>query len=210
VTAYEPYESDEARGWSPVAVALIAILVLLLGLGGAIFGIQAANRGSAEPPASPVRQEFPTASPQPPASPSPTTAPSQTAAPDTFGVPDVTTADFQTARTKLRSLKLGWQLVFEGGDPADASVRATEPAAGTPVRKGTTIKIFVRGAAPLATVPEVKGKPCAEAAGLIVEQGLYPAYDTGRDGTVLNQTPAATDPPASHWNDQVHIGCATG
>ena len=39
--------------------------------------------------------------------------------------------DFKAARAKIREVKLGWQLVFEGTDAADASVRATDPAIGT-------------------------------------------------------------------------------
>jgi hypothetical protein len=209
VTSHEPHEADEPRGWSPLAVALIATLVLLLGLGGAIYGIQAANRRGSIPEPSTIPQVFPTPTTRP-ATPTPTVAPTESAAPSgTFALPDVTTGDFQAARKTIRELRLGWQLVFEGTDPADGSVRATEPAAGTPVKRGATVKIFVRGAAPLATVPAVTGLPCAQAATAIVESGLYPQYETGRQGTVQSQTPAATDPPALHWNDRVRISCGT-
>ena len=75
------------------------------------------------------------------------------------------------------------------------------------VSKGTTVKILVRGAAPLATVPEVKGLPCAQAASLIVDSGLYPDYQSGRNGSVLTQTPTSTDPQTLHWNDRVRIAC---
>jgi beta-lactam-binding protein with PASTA domain len=85
-------------------------------------------------------------------------------------------------------------------------VRATDPAGGTQVRRGTTIKIFVKGAAPKAVVPDVKGKPCAEAADLIVENGLYPKYPTGRTGVVLNQTPTSA---TLRWNDEMEIHCGT-
>jgi hypothetical protein len=209
VTRYEEYESDEPRGWSPIAVALIATLVLLLGLGGALYGIQAANRRHTTPQTSNLPQVFatPTTAPAPT---TPASTESPTAAPgDTFPVPDVTTMDFMAARKKVRELRLGWQLIFEGSDPADASVRATEPAAGTQVRKGTTVKIYVRGAAPPATVPGVTGLPCAQAASIIVEQGLYPQYETGRSGAVVSQTPSASDPQTLHWNDRVRISCGT-
>jgi hypothetical protein len=209
VTSHEQYEADEPRGWSPLAVALIATLVLLLGLGGAVYGIQAANRRGPVADPSTVPQVFPTPTTQP-ATPTPTVAPTETAPPTgTFPVPDVTTGDFQAARTKIRELRLGWQLVFEGADPADGSVRATEPAAGTQVKRGATIKIFVRGAAPLATVPAVTGLPCAQAATAIVDSGLYPQYETGRQGVVQSQTPTATDPATLRWNDRVRIACGT-
>jgi len=207
VTSYEQHEPDEPRGWSPLSVALIAALVLLLGVAGSLYGIRAANRKSAEPPPTRAPQALPTLTQNPVVT--PTTTPTPTVPDDTFALPDVTTVDFPTARTKIRELRLGWQLVFEGTDPADASVRATEPAAGTPVRKGMTVKVFVRGAAPLATVPGVTGVPCAQAAALIVDHGLYPTYETGREGVVLTQTPAAADPPTLHWNDKVRISCGT-
>jgi hypothetical protein len=207
VTSYESYEPDEPRGWSPVAVALIATLVLLLGLGGAIYGIEAASRRTPITEPSNIPQVFPTPTPRPA---TPTATPTETPGPaDTFPVPDITTVDFQTGRKKIRELRLGWQLVFEGTDAADASVRATEPAAGAPVKKGTTIKIFVRGAAPSATVPGVMGLPCGQAAGIIVEQGLYPQYETGRQGVVLSQSPSASDPQTLRWNDRVRISCGT-
>jgi hypothetical protein len=207
VTSHETYEPDEPRGWSPVAVALIATLVLLLGLGGAIYGIEAAGRRTPAAEPSNVPQVFPTPTSRPV---TPTATPTATPGPsDSFPVPDVTAVDFQTARRTIRELRLGWQLVFEGTDAADGSVRATEPAAGTPVKKGTTIKIFVRGAAPPATVPGVTGLPCGQAASIIVEQGLYPQYETGRQGVVLSQAPSASDPQTLRWNDRVRISCGT-
>jgi hypothetical protein len=207
VTPYESFEPEEPRGWSPVAVALIATLVLLLGLGGAIYGIEAANRRTPTTEPSNIPQVFPTPTSRPV---TPTSTPTETPGPsDAFPVPDVTTVDFQTARKKIRELRLGWQLVFEGTDAADGSVRATEPAAGAPVKKGTTVKIFVRGAAPSATVPGVVGLPCDQAAGIIVEQGLYPQYEAGRQGVVQSQSPSASDPQTLHWNDRVRITCGT-
>jgi hypothetical protein len=209
VTPYQQYEPDEPRGWSPIAVALIATLVLLLGLAGAVYGIQAANRRAPTPSPSAVPQIFPTPTPAP-ATPTSGPVPTETGAPaDAFPVPDVTTGDFQAARKTIRELRLGWQLVFEGTDPADGSVRATEPAAGTKVKKGTTVKIFVRGAAPPATVPGVMGLTCSQAAGIIVEQGLYPQYETGREGVVQSQSPSASDPQTLRWNDRVRISCGT-
>ena len=112
------------------------------------------------------------------------------------------------ARTKVRDLKLGWRLEFEAAG-TDSTVRVTEPKASTMVNRGDTIKIFVKGAAPLASVPGVKGLACTQAANLIVDRGLYPTYLTGRDGVVLSQAPASSDPPTLHWNDQVQISCGT-
>jgi beta-lactam-binding protein with PASTA domain len=125
---------------------------------------------------------------------------------DTFALPDLSPLDFVAARAKVRELKLGWRLVFEG-TATDNGVRASEPAAGTQVKRGDTVKIFVKGAAPLATVPNVVGRSCEEAAGLVVESGLYPAYPAGRSGKVVSQTPPADAPPTLRWNDELKITC---
>ena len=192
---------DEDRpGWSPFAVMSIAALVLALGVAGAVFGIHVAKVNATEvlgtgTPAPTATTAGPT--------PSTTTPPSA----DSFPVPDLSGMDFQAARQKLRDLKLGWQLVFQGAD-GDNTVRTTTPVAGTTVHKGITVTVFVNGPAPLATVPAVQGRSCSDAADAIVEAGLYPVYDSGRVGVVLDQSPLATDPSSLHWNDTVHISCS--
>lgn len=211
----QEFAPAEPSGWSPLAVALIATLVLLLGLGGALFGIYVANTNAAagtsvptSPPSGPT--PTPTSSTPAPTTPPVTTTPPATTNPppaDTFALPELAGMDFQAARKAVRDLKLGWRLVFEDGGK-DASVRTTEPAGGTMVKKGTTIKIFVKGAAPPATVPGVMGLPCAQAAGIVVEQGLYPKYPTGNEGTVVNQVPSSSDPQTLRWNDEVQLFCA--
>jgi hypothetical protein len=209
VTSYDEYEPEEPRGWSPFAVALIAMLVLLLGLGGALFGINVANRNSQSPLAT-TSTDVPTQTPTPTltatATPTPTATSAGSPAGDTFVLPDLAGLDFETARTTVRDLKLGWRLVFEGNG-TDRTVRTSEPPAGAAVKKGDTVKIFVTGTAPLASVPGVEGLACAQAAGILVDHGLYPQYRTGRDGVVLSQTPGAADPQTLHWNDEVQISC---
>jgi PASTA domain len=219
VTSYEEYEPEEPRGWSPLAVALIATLVLLLGLGGALFGIDVADRNkkaagtlpetvSSAPATTAPTSAAPTpsgsASPTPPASPTPDGA---SAAP--FALPVLTGLDFQAARTKVRDLKLGWSLTFDGvnGGDLDLTVKSTDPAANAMVKRGDSVAIVVRGLAPLATVPNVGGLSCDQAAAQIVDKGLYPTYPTGRTGQVQSQSPAPADPSTLHWNDHVTITC---
>src|SRR5512146_1414595 len=43
MASYEELGPEEPRAWSPLAVAMIATLVLLLGLAGALFGIYVSN-----------------------------------------------------------------------------------------------------------------------------------------------------------------------
>lgn len=199
-------------------MALIASLVLLLGLGGALFGINVANKNKqasnlnvlpetlvTTPPVRPTATA--TASVTPTVAATPTVAGTATGtAAGGFALPNLAGLDFQEARTKVRELKLGWSLVFEG-TLADPIVRVTDPPATTVVKPGDTVKILVKGGAPLATVPDVKGRPCADAANQIVDAGLYPQYPTGRNGVVQSQTPTATAPKTLRWNGEMEIRC---
>jgi PASTA domain len=206
----------DGRGWSPFSVSLIAILVLLLGVGGAIFGIYAGSKvgqPSANPGAT-LPQGFPSATggPGPDASsppPSPSSPTTSASSPGGFPVPNVAGLDFREARTKLRDLRLGVSLVFTGTNAGDMTVANTQPAAGATVRRGVTIKVFVKGEAPPATVPGIMGVPCSQAAGIIVDHGLFPDYESGRNGVVVQQSPVAGEPHDLKWNDQMKIWCST-
>lgn len=209
VVEYDEYDPQPPRGWSPGAVSLVATLVLLLGLGGAIAGIYfgdklAANRAGGEP--TPLPQGLPTLTLGPDPTISATARPTTPAG--SFELPDVTGSDFQAARSNLRALKLGVTLVFEGTS-GNHTVRATTPAPRTPVTNGITVKLFVRGGAPEATVPGVVGLPCNQAADIIVDQGLFPQYPTGRQGMVLSQDPTTPPETPLHWNDSMKIFCGT-
>ncbi|RIV38988.1 PASTA domain-containing protein [Micromonospora radicis] len=147
------------------------------------------------------------ATPTPRERPTPTSAPtSATPSPPTgLTVPDLTGVDFEEARDELRERGLGWQLVFGSGD--SSSVRSTDPAAGTPVRRGITVKVFVAGAAPPNEVPDLIGERCREAGAELVDDGFSPRFPSGRSGTVTAQ-----DPPGGtvrRWNDIVSLVCGT-
>lgn len=104
----------------------------------------------------------------------------------------------------MRARRLGWQLVF-GATGDDREVERTEPHAGTTIGRGTTVKVYVRGAAPPATLPGLTGMSCGEAAMTVVEHGLYPDYPSGKVGRVLQQDP---EPPGDlRWNDRVKLYC---
>jgi hypothetical protein len=182
-------------------VSLVATLVLLLGLGGAVAGIHYGNKVNAGRTGEPITlpQVVTSRTPGPDRTP-PTTAPGS------FALPDVTGSGFEAARIQLRGLKLGVALVFEGAS-GNHTVRATDPTPGASVKSGITVKLFVRGPAPEATVPGVVGLPCGQAADIIVEQGLFPQYPTGRQGVVLSQDPVPPPAEPLHWNDNVKISC---
>ncbi len=218
MSAYEEYEPDRPLGWSPLVVAVIATLVLLLGLGGALFGIHVANQNAAAlgvgtptptPPATsnPVTTPTATAGPTETGSAGPTASPTATGE-AAFPLPDLAGLTFQAARQKVRELKLGWRLQF-GSAGTDPTVHGSDPPANAAVTKGVTVKILVSGAAPLVSVPDIRNQPCAQAADAIIEAGLYPHYDTSaRAGTVVTQLPLASDPQTLRWNDELHLLCS--
>jgi beta-lactam-binding protein with PASTA domain len=212
---YEEVDPDEPRGWSPLAVAMIATLVLLLGLAGALFGIYVSNVNAqaavvtsptpqpeviTTPPVSPTTTKPATPSP----SVTPSSTPTATVPADAFALPKLDGLNFKDARTMVRELKLGWTLTFLGNGN-DQTVKESTPAAGTLVQKGTTITIVVKGAAPPAVIPVITGKQCAVAADLIIDAGLYPDYKTAaRTGAVLPAAPQL----GLKWNDKMSLTCA--
>ena len=209
MTSYE-IGPEEPQGWSPLAVAMIATLVLLLGLAGALFGIYVANVNAAAAAAAasptPTVTAVPT-TPPPTTSPvTPTPKPTVTTnppAPATFPLPTLTGVDFKEARTKVRQLGLDWTLKF-GPTGDDPTVGSTSPSAGVAVSPGTNILIVVKGRAPLADVPDIVGEPCADGAAMIIEAGLYPQYLTpARNGRVRPALPQL----GLRWNDKMTLTC---
>ncbi|SCE69257.1 PASTA domain-containing protein [Micromonospora viridifaciens] len=118
-------------------------------------------------------------------------------------VPEVVGTDFERARQELRDRKLGWQLVF--GTGSGRNVQRTSPAPGTPVRRGTTVVLWVAGPAPALAVPDLIAQDCGDAADDLVAAGLYPRYRTDRRGPVTAQDPAGG--ATARWNDRVALTC---
>ncbi|SBT53456.1 PASTA domain-containing protein [Micromonospora narathiwatensis] len=119
-------------------------------------------------------------------------------------VPELVGTDFAQARRELRERRLGWRLVFGAG--SGRSVQRTAPEPGTPVRRGTTVTLWVAGPAPALPVPDLIAQDCGDAADDLVEAGLYPRYRTNlRRGPVTAQDPVAG--ATARWNDQVTLTC---
>lgn len=208
-------QPDRPRRATLVAGAAVAVVVLASV--GAIGGWLLAGGGGTDPAikAGPGPSTAATS-----AGPAPTNTPTNTrstSAPSTgrttttpappagqFALPDFVGQDFEQARAELRERGLGWTLMFaDAGD--DRSVARTEPSAGTYVGRGTAVKLFVAGAAPLTAVPAVTGFSCDQARGRLVEAGFTPDYRTGKSGPVLRQDPG---PGAQlQWNGKVQIFC---
>jgi hypothetical protein len=171
-----------------VAAAVVLLAVLGFTVGWVLHGSGTTRTGASTAPSSAA----PTS-----AAPIPTLAP--------LALPDVTGRDFVVARQQLRDLSLGVQLVFaDSGD--SRAVRQTEPAPGSPVDRGITIKVYVSGTAPLLVPPDVVGRPCNDAGKAVADAGLYPQYLTGRHGIVTAQHPPA-GAAGVHWNDQTRLTC---
>jgi hypothetical protein len=208
---YEEYESDEApRGWSPGLIALVASLVVILGLGGAVAGSLLAKSHPAPTtiPTLTTGDVATTASPTDSASPSGSPSASPSFVPTgAFALPDVSGVDFRQARLQLRALKLGVNVVFEGTTEGDFTVDRTSPQPQSSVHAGVTVTIYVKASAPQVEVPLLVGMTCSAAAAVLGDAGLYPEYPTGKVGVVLSQKPG---PPATLlWNGHVKISCGT-
>ena len=97
--------------------------------------------------------------------------------------------------------------LYFGQGAEDPKVLRTEPAAGTPITRGLTVKVYVTGPAPLLTLPVVVGQQCNVGGKALADAGVYPQYPTGRAGVVVKTDPAA-DATTVHWNDTVKVTCA--
>lgn len=209
---YEEYEPEQPRGWSPGVIALVASLVVILGLGGAVAG-SLIGKSHASPTGAPTvdttsASPAPSDSPTPTGSPTPSDSPTPSFVPTgVFPLPDVSGVDFRQARLQLRALKLGVNVVFEGTTEGDFTVNRTLPLPQSSVHAGITVTIYVKASAPQVPVPGLIGMTCTAAAAALGDAGLFPEYPTGKVGVVFAQNPG---PPATLlWNGHVKISCGT-
>jgi serine/threonine-protein kinase len=112
-------------------------------------------------------------------------------------VPQVTGLREREARDALRSagVKSTVTRAFSADVPAGRVISATPPE-GSTVQRGTTVRLSVsKGVEPMS-VPDVTGKPVAEARGILEGKGLQVRETAqvsadSRPGTVLLQSPGA-------------------
>ncbi|MEU6072488.1 PASTA domain-containing protein [Micromonospora sp. NPDC047074] len=199
---------DDAGPNRPNMLLRGGLAVVLLAAVGATGGWLLAGEDDTPVPPSSAALDSPTGTPSverssaarstPPAPPKAT--PSRRAG---LTVPALIGEDFEDARDELRERRLGWRLVFGSG--TGTTVERTSPAVGTGVEPGNTVTLYVSGPAPAATVPDVVGDKCGDAADDLVDEGFYPDYKAGRNGRVTRQDPAGDS--TGRWNDQVSIWC---
>lgn len=106
----------------------------------------------------------------------------------------------------LSGMGVGNTLIFNSKGVSDDTVLKTSPAAGAPIKKGDTVKIYVDEAAPQLGVPDVVGLDCKTAGKQIAATGFTPAYPTGHNGVVNGENPAPTE-QNWHWNQTVQLMC---
>lgn len=111
-------------------------------------------------------------------------------------VPDLTNMPEATAIEALRSTELEYDKTVDefSAEIAKGLVIRTEPALGTQVPKGTRVTLFVSAGVESVKVPDVTGKPLAEAKGILEGAGFVvksnEAFsDSVPKGNVISQRP---------------------
>jgi hypothetical protein len=149
----------------------------------------------------------PTSTPEP--SPSqPTSPPSSSSGTGDWLIPNFAANGtiFPDARTQLLSHGLQVILVF-GDNGASEAVDHTNPGAGQPGRRGSTVKVYVVGAAPPLAVPPIPANAsCADWGHYLVSIGFkIDKYKGSRSDPVTKESPDQNDPTV--WGDQITLTC---
>jgi hypothetical protein len=134
--------------------------------------------------------------------------------PTGFVIPDYAAlgADFRSARSELIDQKMAVVLFFDEANTTapPGSVERTQPPAGTPGRRGITVKMYVAGAAPdLVIPPPVSGVTCETYAKQLVLTGFTIGYQ-GNAAQAKKMFPADSMPQwttTSTWNTKVTLIC---
>lgn len=127
-----------------------------------------------------------------------TASPATTAAPAASGrvfVPDVAGLTQDEADARLAAADLAPEVRRKATPKPTGDVAAQTPAAGTQVKRGSTVVIVVDGGVPTTAVPDVTGRPVADAGALLERAGFRPlttkVTSDAAPGTVVSQAPAA-------------------
>jgi beta-lactam-binding protein with PASTA domain len=120
--------------------------------------------------------------------------------PKLVGVPDLRGEDIQTATANLEQvgLKVGTTSQAPSADQPAKTIISTDPPADTQKPEGSAVNLLFSSGAPKVPMPDVIGKPVADAIQAIQDAGLVPrtptpiaVNDPGQDGLVQLTSPAA-------------------
>jgi hypothetical protein len=150
----------------------------------------------------------------PSASPTPQQTQTQPSTPATtpgrgFVIPDYAAAGtlFKAARNELRGHGLAVDLIFASSGSAQ-TVNRTDPAAGSPAPRGTTVKVYVNGVAPPLGVPPIPNNTsCSDWGHQLASIGFVIAgYEGSKSKPVIAESPDQND-PNTVWNQQITLTC---
>ena len=114
---------------------------------------------------------------------------------DTRTVPTVQGLTVDQAVARLADEKLESDVVTEPNDASRGTVFGQDPAAGTEVDEGSTVRLLVSGGPELVPVPNAVGLPEAQARDRLVSAGFEVrtrrVFSEDAAGTVVAQEPAA-------------------
>ena len=131
-------------------------------------------------------------------------------------LPDWTGRTKVDAEASARSLGLGFEVAEERHDPglAESRVLQQEPAAGTTVRRGRTVRVVVSLGGKTLTVPNLLGQPSRQADLELRRQGLQRGWDARlhdddvAEGLVIAQAPVPDSLSVS--GERVHLLVSEG
>jgi serine/threonine-protein kinase len=176
----------ERRWW----LWLVALLVLVLaGLALAYWLGRDDDGDDSPPPAATTTRD--TTTTEPTTTEQTTETQETTTQAEAVAVPDLAGLTGETATTALEQAGLSAELVTVESEEQEGTVVAQEPAAGTEVERGATVRVSVAGPPATAAVPDVTGMELADAADALADEDLrafvrYVPSDE-RIGTVVDQ-----------------------
>jgi serine/threonine-protein kinase len=113
-------------------------------------------------------------------------------------VPDVTGKALADATFALGQAGFKYTTHHENSTTVPSGdVTRTDPPAGTQAPKGSVVTVYISDGSAQVTVPNVVGKPAADAnaaltaKGFVVNEVTVPVVDPGQDGVVQSQSPAS-------------------
>jgi len=114
----------------------------------------------------------------------------------TVAVPSLVGRTEAQAERALAGAGLEAQVTRQVADDPAGTVIGQDPAPGSSVGDGDSVRLVVSRGPPKVTVPEVAGQPVADASAALAQQGFAVVVERRTDETVPFDVAIATDPPA--------------